>query len=199
MSTNNRMVEKSKKAIKDALLDIMYEKDFKQITVNELLKRANVSRGTFYAHFSNLEDVRQQLINDLYDHADAIFGDYKASELEEDPFPIMLMAAEMIIASRDPAKRLFRFVNVYDLGIHLKTWLTKYILSDEELVERWGGKEKAMIYARFIAGGTMHAYNMWILDDFGIPAETFAQALCNILVNGLKSLRESEAQQDAQQ
>ena len=34
MSGNNRMVEKSKKAIKDALLDIMYEKDFKQITVN---------------------------------------------------------------------------------------------------------------------------------------------------------------------
>ena len=27
MSTGNRMVEKSKKAIKDALLDIMYEKD----------------------------------------------------------------------------------------------------------------------------------------------------------------------------
>lgn len=54
MSTNNRMVEKSKKAIKDALLDIMYEKDFKQITVNELLKRANVSRGTFYAHFQIL-------------------------------------------------------------------------------------------------------------------------------------------------
>ena len=37
MSAGNRMVEKSKKAIKDALLDIMYEKDFKQITVNELL------------------------------------------------------------------------------------------------------------------------------------------------------------------
>ena len=193
MAENNRMVEKSKKAIKDALLDIMYEKDFKQITVNELLKRANISRGTFYAHFSNLEDVRQQLINDLYDHADAIFGNYKASELEEDPYPIMLMAADMIVASRDPAKRLFKFVNVYDLGIHLKTWLIKYILSDEELVERWGGKEKAMVYARFIAGGTMHAYNMWILDDFGISAEDFAQTLANILVNGLNALKASDA------
>ena len=193
MAENNRMVEKSKKAIKDALLDIMYEKDFKQITVNELLKRANISRGTFYAHFSNLEDVRQQLINDLYDHADAIFGDYKASELEEDPYPIMLMAADMIVASRDPAKRLFKFVNVYDLGIHLKTWLIKYILSDEELVERWGGKEKAMVYARFIAGGTMHAYNMWILDDFGISAEDLAQTLANILVNGLNALKASDA------
>ena len=181
------MVEKSKAAIKNALLDIMYEKDFKQITVNELLKRANVSRGTFYAHFSNLEDVRQQLINDLFDHADYLFGEYTASELEKDPYPIMLMAADMMLASRDPAKRLFKFVNVYDLGINLKTWLTKYILSDAALVERWGGTEAATIYARFIAGGVMHAYNMWILDDFDVSAETLAHALCNILVNGLKA------------
>lgn len=187
MSANNRMVEKSKAAIKNALLDIMYEKDFKQITVNELLKRANVSRGTFYAHFSNLEDVRQQLINDLFDHADYLFGDYTASELEKDPYPIMLMAADMMIASRDPAKRLFKFVNVYDLGINLKTWLTKYILSDAALVERWGGMEKATVYARFIAGGVMHAYNMWIVDDFKVSAEEFAHTLCNILVNGLKA------------
>lgn len=187
MSANNRMVEKSKAAIKNALLDIMYEKDFKQITVNELLKRANVSRGTFYAHFSNLEDVRQQLINDLFDHADYLFGEYTASELEKDPYPIMLMAADMMLASRDPAKRLFKFVNVYDLGINLKTWLTKYILSDAALVERWGGTDAATIYARFIAGGVMHAYNMWILDDFDVSAETLAHALCNILVNGLKA------------
>lgn len=192
MSSNNRMVEKSKKAIKDALLDIMYEKDFKQITVNELLKRANISRGTFYAHFSNLEDVRQQLINDLFDHADFLFGDYSASELEADPLPIMQMAADMMIASRDPAKRLFKFVNVYDLGKYLKTWLTKYILSDAELVERWGGEEKTRIYARFIAGGVMHAYNMWILDDFDVSAEEFAQTLCNILVNGLKAFEPKE-------
>lgn len=192
MSGNNRMVEKSKKAIKDALLDIMYEKDFKQITVNELLKRANISRGTFYAHFSNLEDVRQQLINDLFDHADFLFGDYSASELEADPLPIMQMAADMMIASRDPAKRLFKFVNVYDLGKYLKTWLTKYILSDAELVERWGGEEKTRIYARFIAGGVMHAYNMWIIDDFDVSADEFAQTLCNILVNGLKAFEPKE-------
>lgn len=107
MSAGNRMVEKSKKAIKDALLDIMYEKDFKQITVNELLKRANVSRGTFYAHFSNLEDVRQQLINDLFEHADYLFGDYTASELEKDPYPIMLMGRGYDDCKPRPGKETF--------------------------------------------------------------------------------------------
>lgn len=187
MSENNRMVEKSKKAIKDALLELMYEKDFKQITVNELLKRANISRGTFYAHFSNLEDVRQQLINDLFAHADFLFGDYKAGELGKDPYPIMLMAADMMMTSRDPAKRLFKFINVYDLGVNLKTWLTKYILSDKELVEKMGGEDSAMIAARFIAGGVMHAYNMWIMDDFPVSAEFLAQTLSKILVGGLQA------------
>ena len=187
MSGNNRMVEKSKKAIKDALLDIMYEKDFKQITVNELLKRANVSRGTFYAHFSNLEDVRQQLINDLYAHADYLFGDYTASELERDPMPVMRMAADMMIASRDPAKRLFKFISVYDLGIHLKDWLANFILSDKALVERWGGIDAATIYARYIAGGVMHTYNLWIFDGANVSAEFLVNTLCNILVNGLRA------------
>ena len=188
MSGNNRMVEKSKKAIKDALLELMYEKDFKQITVNELLKRANISRGTFYAHFSNLEDVRQQLINDLFAHADFLFGDYKAGEIGKDPYPIMLMAADMMMTSRDPAKRLFKFINVYDLGVNLKTWLTKYILSDEVLVEKLGGEDQARIYARFISGGMIHVYNNWMADDIKAEPEVLARALCNMLMGGFNGV-----------
>lgn len=194
MSGGNRMVEKSKRAIKDALLELLYEKDFKQITVSELLTRANVSRGTFYAHFDNLEDVRRQLIDDLYAHADYLLGDHTASELEKDPYPVMLMAAETMITSRDPAKRLFKFVNVYDLGINLKTWLTKYILADKALVERWGGEQAAEICARYIAGGVAHAYNMWIQDDFPTTAEFFARTLCDIVTSGLNAVKKKPEQ-----
>lgn len=191
----NRMVEKSKKAIKDALLDLMYEKNFNQITVNELLKKANISRGTFYAHFSNLEDVRQQLINDLFASADFICGDDTPSELAKDPYPVLYMVAETIIQSRDPAKRLFKFINVYDLGVTLKTWLTKYILNDEALVERMGGSETAKIYARFIAGGLMHQYNMWITaEEFDVSAEHLAKALTAILMGGLNAVLAPEGE-----
>lgn len=186
MAGTNRMVEKSRKAIKDALLELMYEKDFTAITVNELLKRANISRGTFYAHFKNLEDVRQSLIDDLYSHADMLFGDYKASELAEDPYPIMLMAAEFMLASRDPAKRVFKFINIYDLGVNLKDWLTKFILEDEALVEQMGGVDVAAVYARFISGGIMHAYNMWILGDYPVTPEVLAQSLSDMLTLGLR-------------
>ncbi len=185
MAGTNRMVEKSRKAIKDALLELMYEKDFGSITVNELLKRANISRGTFYAHFKNLEDVRQSLIDDLYAHADMLFGNYKASELAEDPYPIMLMAAEFMLASKDPAKRVFKFINIYDLGVNLKDWLTKFILEDDALVERFGGKDVAEVCARFISGGVMHTYNMWLLGGYPVTPEILARSLADILTVGL--------------
>ncbi len=184
----NRMVEKSKRAIKDALLDLMYVKDFNEITVNELLVKANISRGTFYAHFNNLEDVRQQLVNDLYAHADEIFCDFKASDLAKDPRTAMLTAAEMMIQSRDPAKRVFKFINVYGLASELKDWLANYILEDQLIVKQFGGMQKAKPYADFIAGGVMHAYNIWIQEDFTISSEEFVDYLSSILMGGLSKV-----------
>lgn len=189
MAGSNRMVEKSKKAIKQALLEIMYEKDFKDITVGELLKKANISRGTFYAHFENLEDVKQHLITDLYKHADSLIGDYKASELAKDPYPVMIMAAEMMYESRNPSKRLFKFITVYDLGVMLKDWITKFVLDDEELVAELGGYDQARIYANFIAGGIIHANYMWLQDDCPTSPEEFAQSCKKILVTGLDSVK----------
>lgn len=188
MANGNRMVEKSKRAIKSALLTLMYEKDFNDITVSELLKKANISRGTFYAHFDNLDAVKQQLIQDLFNHADRLFGDYKASELARDPYPILKEAAEMMYASRDPSKRFFKFVNVYDLGVELKDWMTKFILDDEEFVRNLDGYGNARIYAQFISGGIMHAFNMWIQNDYPEPPDVFADNCRKILVGGINAI-----------
>ena len=188
MSSNSRIVERTKKNIKDALLELMYEKEFSRITVNELLLKSGISRGTFYAHFANLEDVRQQLIDDLFAYADSISCDYKPSELARDPYPVLYMMAEVMTTSADPAKRIFKFINAYDIGKNLKTWLTKYILSDEELVKQLGGVDHASIYARFISGGMMHTYNQWMQGDFEAEPEVLARSLCKILTGGLNAV-----------
>ena len=96
--------------------------------------------------------------------------------------------AQIITTSKGPAERIFKFINAYDIGSHLKTWLTKYILSDEALVTSLGGDECARIYARFISGGMMHTYNQWMSNDFEAEPEVMARSLCNILMGGLSSV-----------
>src|SRR5258706_9852261 len=48
---------KSRDALGGALIELMQEKPFDAITVQEVLDRAGVSRSTFYQHFSDKDDL----------------------------------------------------------------------------------------------------------------------------------------------
>jgi len=46
-------VRKTKKALNDAFINMMSEKTFEEITINELCDRAGVRRATFYKHYAD--------------------------------------------------------------------------------------------------------------------------------------------------
>lgn len=57
--------DKSRKAIKDALLTLLEEKQLAGISMTELAQQAGVSRSTLYAHFSNVQDAYRELTSDF--------------------------------------------------------------------------------------------------------------------------------------
>src|SRR5262245_48789910 len=50
-------VRRTRDALGDALVALMQEKPFDTITVKDVLDRANVSRSTFYSHYSDKNDL----------------------------------------------------------------------------------------------------------------------------------------------
>jgi AcrR family transcriptional regulator len=50
-------VMRSTHALGHALVELVQERDFDEITVQQILDRAGVGRATFYAHYRNKEDV----------------------------------------------------------------------------------------------------------------------------------------------
>ncbi|MBD7938215.1 TetR/AcrR family transcriptional regulator [Cytobacillus sp. Sa5YUA1] len=67
MMKNDRRIHKSKKGLKDALITLMAEKEFKKITVTDLVQKADLNRGTFYKHFQTKEELLEELTNDILD------------------------------------------------------------------------------------------------------------------------------------
>ena len=51
-------VRKTRDALGDALVELMQEKQFDSITVQDVLDRAQVGRSTFYSHFSDKDDLQ---------------------------------------------------------------------------------------------------------------------------------------------
>jgi len=56
---------RSRKMIREALIELMAEKHFNDISVSEITKRADLVRRTFYAHFKTKEDVLIAYIDEL--------------------------------------------------------------------------------------------------------------------------------------
>ena len=62
-------VRRTRDALGDALVALMQEKPFETITVQDVLDRANVSRSTFYTHYSDKDDL---LMSDAEEFFEAI-------------------------------------------------------------------------------------------------------------------------------
>lgn len=75
----DRRQRKSREAIFAALIELLSRKDFSQITVGEIIERADVGRTTFYAHFETKEHLLKELCKDLFCHiVDAAQGNQTA-------------------------------------------------------------------------------------------------------------------------
>ena len=61
----DRRIIKTKKAIYEALVELMQKKKLNSITVTELAAQADINRKTFYTYYSTVNDVLDEGINEL--------------------------------------------------------------------------------------------------------------------------------------
>ncbi|WP_431089472.1 TetR/AcrR family transcriptional regulator [Paenibacillus sp. 8b26] len=60
----DRRILKTKEAIFNAFIGLISEKDFEEITINEIADRANVNRGTIYFHYNDKYDLLNKCIDE---------------------------------------------------------------------------------------------------------------------------------------
>ncbi|MEW9702705.1 TetR/AcrR family transcriptional regulator [Paenibacillus sp. SI8] len=53
----DRRVQRTRSMLFDALMDLMVEKGYDAITIQDIIDRANIGRSTFYSHFMDKEQL----------------------------------------------------------------------------------------------------------------------------------------------
>ncbi len=60
-------IQRTRKCITDAFMEIRKKKDLEKITVKEIADAAMINKATFYNHFSSVYDLSEQLENEAID------------------------------------------------------------------------------------------------------------------------------------
>lgn len=63
----NRRITMTKRMLKDALIEMLKEKDIYHISIRELCERADVNRTTFYKYYGSQFDLLTDMENDMLD------------------------------------------------------------------------------------------------------------------------------------
>lgn len=81
MKKTDRRVAKTREALQKALIDLILEREYAALTVQDILDRANVGRTTFYSHFYDKDDLLHSEFEKLQqDFEEAFAEDIKVSE-----------------------------------------------------------------------------------------------------------------------
>ena len=101
----DRRVQKTRKLLQDALIELVAEKSYESVSIREILERANVGRSTFYAHFQD----KDQLLHSILDRLDGLFVQHEKLFLDAKKnfgdADIMNLAQEF-----SPTFSLFQFI-----------------------------------------------------------------------------------------
>jgi AcrR family transcriptional regulator len=82
----DRRVQRTRRALRSALLDLLKEKDYDSISVEEITQRANLGRATFYLHYKDKEDLLVDEFNEIVNE--------RARTISDIPFSAWLPALE---------------------------------------------------------------------------------------------------------
>lgn len=65
--SNDRRVRRSRRQLSRALLDLIAQKGYEAITIQEITDRADLNRATFYLHFASKEELLTAALRDQFD------------------------------------------------------------------------------------------------------------------------------------
>ena len=61
----DRRVQRTRQALRTALIELTKEKDYDSISIEEITERANVGRATFYLHYKDKEDLLLEQFSEM--------------------------------------------------------------------------------------------------------------------------------------
>ena len=88
INENDSRVRRTKKLIRQGLVELSKTKSVNKITVKELTDRVEINRGTFYLHYKDVYDLVDSIENELYDSFNTVISSVTSIQVIKHPIEV---------------------------------------------------------------------------------------------------------------
>ncbi len=172
----NRNGLRSKKLIRQAFLTLLKTKQPGDITIMDVVREANINRATFYAHYSCLRDLGDEIEKEVIDRMMALLKDFRPENFFSNPAPLLLQISIFLNEDIETYKTLMKTPGSKLFLQKLMSIFIDYIEKDQSIPREMRESKNFRLRAYYFAGGLETLYQEWFNGNldctlFDIPLE----------------------------
>lgn len=197
LEVNRKMdirVIKTKKAIREGILQLLAEKTIDDISITELAQIAQINRKTFYNYYQNPHQVLDELENELVEefvcavNASDWIDWYDGSNF--DFHKIFSCITKSVQENKETYRYLLKIRKTSDIMIKIETrlkveaieYFSKYLHIGEDFI---------VMIMEYVISGMFAVYRKWFQDGQQVPADEVAKKIGIMSISGVNALLES--------
>ncbi len=176
-----RSAKRSKVLIRQAYTQLLKEKNLNKITVTDIVKRADINRGTFYAHYPDVRGVTEEIENEFISEMLNIIAEFKYDNFFQNPTPLLLKISRFLEKDEDFYKVLIRSNNSEIFLEKLKKLFSNHMLSDTDIPKDLKNTKTVKLRISYFAGGIVNVYKQWFLGELDCNLNDIALEISKLL------------------
>jgi len=172
----DRRITMTKRMLKDALIEILQEKDIYHVSVRELCDKADVNRTTFYKYYGNQFELLTDMEKDMLDYLSQT-----VKKNEEDQEKIVSSACAYLEKNLEFARMIFN--NNVDPDFARKLFALESVKAStlKKYYDSKNETELEYIY-NFLTYGIFRLIHVWLNKEMRESPEEFARMVMRLLM-----------------
>ncbi len=180
----DQRVRLTKAMIKHAFLDLLSTKNIRHISVRELCEKAQINRATFYSHYMDIYDLKEQLENQLIESIIEVFKNVMEKNRNNLLSPEIFATVFSLL--RENSELCTILLNCGDEIIDKCVQMSQNIFMDIYKVHFANAtEEKLNAYFLFVSSGCIAMVKKWLLYNPEMPASKVADVVAGIMQKGI--------------
>jgi len=188
----DKRIRRTKKLLRQALTRLMQQKDFQSITVTDVVREADINRGTFYAHYRDVYDLREKIEAEMKKICKERLSIVRSEKPRQEAIaymhpsgtsnlqPVLARAVDYLEENREIVRALVRGTGVEGFGRKMIT-----VLEECHLEMRPFRSVEDAYAARFLATGIVGMMEKWITEPQPIPKNEIVELINRVLTGNL--------------
>lgn len=166
------------------MIRLLHEKDFKEISVTDIVQQADLNRGTFYRHYQYKEDLLGDILDDV---TTDLIHSYREPYLSSETFEISTMTSSAVKLFDHVSRYAYFYTLIIQPGSlsglqnQICQVLKKLALQDLADTQRSDPKLNLELHASYQAYAILGMIVEWINGGFEYSSEYMAEQLVEFI------------------